>query len=240
MKCNTNLKYVNLWLEHLCASGAIENYKSLMIKAILWDNDGVLVDTEHLYFLATQQILASVGVTLTQEMYIDLLLIQGKGAWHLAEAKGITPADIIELRNRRNTQYIKLLSSQAKVIDGVEDVLNTLYGKYLMGVVTSSRREHFEIIHRSTGLMKYFAFALTGEDYSKFKPDPEPYLVAVQKTGFEKEDCIAVEDSERGLASATAAGLKCIVVPNRLTRSCKFLKAHKVLDSVRAIPVELV
>lgn len=183
-----------------------------MIKAILWDNDGVLVDTEHLYFLVTQQILATVGVTLTQEMYIDLFLIQGKGAWNLAEAKGITPVHIIELRNQRNAEYIKLLCSQARIIEGVEDVLNTLYGKYLMGVVTSSRREHFELIHRSTGLMKYFAFALTGEDYSKFKPDPEPYLIAVQKTGFEKEECIAIEDSERGLASATAAGLKCIIV----------------------------
>jgi HAD superfamily hydrolase (TIGR01509 family) len=211
-----------------------------MIKAILWDNDGVLVDTEHLYFLVTQQILATVGVTLTQEMYIDLFLIQGKGAWNLAEEKGITPAHIVELRNQRNAEYLKLLSSQARIIDGVEDVLNTLYGKYLMGVVTSSRLVHFELIHRSTGLMKYFAFALTGEDYGKFKPDPEPYLVAVQKTGFEKEECIAIEDSERGLASATAAGLKCIIIPNRLTQSGKFLSAHKVLDSIRALPAELV
>jgi beta-phosphoglucomutase-like phosphatase (HAD superfamily) len=86
-----------------------------MIKAILWDNDGVLVDTEHLYFLATKNILASVDVTLTEEMYIDLLLVQGKGAWHLAEAKGITPAKIVELRNERNAQYIKLLKSQARL-----------------------------------------------------------------------------------------------------------------------------
>ncbi len=210
-----------------------------MIKAILWDNDGVLVDTEHLYFLATQQILASVGITLSQEMYVDLLLVQGRGAWHLAEAKRISPEDVIQLRNQRDAQYLKLLSSQAKVIDGVEEVLNVLYGKYLMGVVTSSQRAHFDLVHHNTGLMKYFAFVLTCEEYSKFKPDPEPYLAAVQRTGFKKEECVAVEDSERGLASATAAGLKCIIIPNRLTRSGLFLGAHKVLGNIRALPAEL-
>ena len=56
-------------------------------KAILWDNDGVLVDTEQLYFEATQQILQSVGIELTKEQYIELFLVQGKGAWHLAEER---------------------------------------------------------------------------------------------------------------------------------------------------------
>jgi HAD superfamily hydrolase (TIGR01509 family) len=210
-----------------------------MIKAILWDNDGVLVDTEHLYFLATQQVLASVGITLTQEMYVDLLLVQGRGAWHLAEAKGMSPMDVDQLRNQRNALYLKLVTTQAKVIDGVEEVLSTLYGRYMMGVVTSSKREHFESVHRNTGLIKYFAFVLTGEDYSRFKPDPEPYLMAIRKTGLEKKECIAVEDSERGLTSATAAGLKCIVIPNGLTRSGTFPGAYKVLESIRALLTEL-
>jgi len=184
-------------------------------------------------------VLASAGITLTQEMYLELLLIQGRGAWHLAEAKGLAPADIAGLRNQRDERYLELLGSQAKVMDGVEDVLNILYGKYLMGVVTSSHREHFEFVHRRTGLVKYFAFVLACEDYSKFKPDQEPYLAAVQKTGFETKECIAVEDSERGLTSAAAAGLKCIIVPNKLTRSGKFLKAYKVLENIRNLPTEL-
>ena len=210
-----------------------------MIKAILWDNDGVLVDTEVIYFLATQEVLATAGITLTEKMYIELLLIQGRGAWHLAEAKGLTPADIAGLRIQRDERYLELLDSQAKVIDGVEDVLNILYGRYLMGVVTSSHREHFEFVHRRTGLVKYFAFTLACEDYSKFKPDPEPYVAAMRKTGFKKEECIAVEDSERGLTSAAAAGLKCIIVPNKLTQSGKFLKAYKVLKTIWELPAEL-
>ncbi|HUI30167.1 MAG TPA: HAD family phosphatase [Candidatus Acidoferrales bacterium] len=210
-----------------------------MIKAILWDNDGVLVDTEYLYFTATQQLLASEGITLTEEMYVDLLLVQGRSAWHLAEAKGMSPAEVSQLRDQRNALYLKLVTTEARVIDGVEEVLSVLHGRYLMGVVTSSRREHFEAVHSKTGLMKYFTFVLTGDDYSKFKPDPEPYLLAVQKTGFKPEECIAVEDSERGLTAATDAGLKCIVIPRGLTRFGKFQGAYKILKSIRELPAEI-
>lgn len=63
-----------------------------MIKAILWDNDGVLVDTERLYFRATKEILATVGVELSQEMYSDLFLAQAKGARHLAEDSKVAPS----------------------------------------------------------------------------------------------------------------------------------------------------
>src|SRR6202035_5393847 len=76
-----------------------------MIKAIFWDNDGVLVETEHLYFQATQQVLASIGIELTQDQYIDLFLVQGKGAWHLAEEHGIAPGGIERLRRERNARY---------------------------------------------------------------------------------------------------------------------------------------
>jgi HAD superfamily hydrolase (TIGR01509 family) len=207
-----------------------------MIKAIFWDNDGVLVDTEHLFFLATRQILATVGITLTQEMYIDLLLVKGQGVWHLAAANGITPDDAAKLRTERDALYLELLNKESRVIDGVAEVLSYLSDKYLMGVVTSSRRIHFDAIHRSSGLLKYFNFVLTGEDYTKFKPDPEPYLLSIERSGFMKEQCIAVEDSERGLASATAAGIKCIIIPSTLTRSCKFVGAYKVLDNIRALP----
>src|SRR5438477_6566993 len=73
-----------------------------MFKAILWDNDGVLVETEHLYFQATQQVLGSVGIELSQEQYIELFLVQGRGAWHLAEEHGVAPSDIDRLRQERN------------------------------------------------------------------------------------------------------------------------------------------
>jgi beta-phosphoglucomutase-like phosphatase (HAD superfamily) len=122
-----------------------------VIEAILWDNDGVLVDTEHLYFQATQRVLASVGVTLTEEQYIDCFLVEGHGAWHLVEARGVGDAEIARLRDQRNEIYGRLLSQGPRVIPGIVETLDALRGRYVMGVVTSSRKDHFDLIHEHTG-----------------------------------------------------------------------------------------
>lgn len=205
------------------------------IKAIFWDNDGVLVNTEHIYFEATQRILATIGIPLTPDQYLELFLVQGKGAWHLAEEKGFTAREIEALRSQRNTLYGQLLAEAPLVIDGVDRVLGSLHGRYVMGVVTSCRKDHFDVIHRNTGLLKYFDFVLTGEDYKHVKPDPEPYLKAVEKSGCGPEACLAVEDSLRGLTAAKAAGIKCIVVPTPLTRASNFDAADRVLENLHEI-----
>jgi len=87
-----------------------------MIKAIFWDNDGVLVDTERLYFRATQQVLATVGIPLTTAQYIDLFLVQGTGAWHLAAEHGLSPSAIEQLRHERNTLYSTLLGQEPLLV----------------------------------------------------------------------------------------------------------------------------
>jgi HAD superfamily hydrolase (TIGR01509 family) len=206
-----------------------------MTKAIFWDNDGVLVETEHLYFQATQQVLASVGIPLTQEQYLELFLVQGRGAWHLAEEHGIGPGDIDHLRNERNALYGDLLAQATRLTPDIVRVLDALHGKYVMGVVTSSRKDHFDLIHRTTGLLKYFEFVLTASDFSRVKPDPEPYLRAVDRSGVGPAACVAIEDSERGLESAMRAGISCIVVPTALTQGGNFAGARRILGSIGEI-----
>src|SRR5262249_41012478 len=109
----------------------------------------------------------------------------------------------------------------------------------VMGVVTSSRRDHFDLIHERTGLLQYFDFVLTAGDYPRTKPHPDPYLAAVERSGVEAGACMAIEDSERGLEAATQAGVRCIVVPTALTCCGRFEQAHLVLQSVREIPEAL-
>jgi HAD superfamily hydrolase (TIGR01509 family) len=200
-----------------------------MPKAIFWDNDGVLVDTEELYFKATQKVLADVGIALTEDDYIDLFLIQGRGAFHLAEERGMTARDVERLRADRNALYGRWLSDAPRIMDDVPRVLDALHGRYVMGVVTSSRRDHFDVTHAQTGLLKYFDFVLTAADFQRVKPDPEPYLRAVAETGFAPADCLAIEDSARGLEAARRAGVPCLVVPTPLTCRCDFPGAERVL-----------
>jgi beta-phosphoglucomutase-like phosphatase (HAD superfamily) len=71
------------------------------------------------------------------------------------------------------------------------------------------------------------------------KPHPEPYLLAVKRSGFRKEECLVIEDSERGLMAAKAAGLRCIVVPSEFTRGSSFAGAYKVLENLREPLAEL-
>lgn len=207
-----------------------------MITAVFWDNDGVLVDTERLYFKATQEIMAAAGVPLSEADYLEYFLRQDRGAWHLLAERGTSPEEIVRLRQARNDRYSALLRDQACAIDGAAETLRQLHGKYLMGVVTSSRRDHFDLIHERCDLLKYFDFVLTAADFPRVKPNPDPYLMAIDRSGRPPDECIAVEDSERGLQSATAAGIRCIVIPTPMTRGCSFSGAYRVIDRIDQIP----
>jgi HAD superfamily hydrolase (TIGR01509 family) len=210
-----------------------------MTKAILWDNDGVLVDTERFYFDATRQVMRSIGIDLTPELYRALFLLEGKGAWHLAEERGVDPDQILKLKLERDRLYTGAVRENGVVIDGVEEVLAALHGKYVMGIVTSAQKSHFHLIHESTGLLRYIDFVVTAGGYTRFKPDAEPYSLAVEKSGCGRDDCVAIEDSARGLASAVAAGVRCLVIPTELTRGSGFAGAAGVLNTVRDVPRSL-
>jgi HAD superfamily hydrolase (TIGR01509 family) len=148
-------------------------------------------------------------------------------------------AEIARLREQRNEIYGRLLSQGPRVIPGIVETLDALRGRYVMGVVTSSRKDHFDLIHEHTGLLQYFDFVLTASDYPRVKPYPDPYLAAVERSGVGANACIAIEDSERGLEAATLAGVRCMVVPTALTRGGRFAKAQRVLASVSEIPAAL-
>ena len=208
-----------------------------MLKGILWDNDGVLVDTERLFFMASRQVLAEAGIALTEEKFIEISLVRGESVFQLAEDRGA--AAVEQLRDERNALYSDLLSREPLMIDGVGEVLEALHGRYAMGIVTSSRPDHFAIIHKRSGLLPYFQFVLTLDDYSESKPHPEPYLRAVACSGFSREECLVIEDSERGLASAIGAGIRCIVIPSHFTRGSNFEGAYRVLNGIRELPEAL-
>ncbi len=207
-----------------------------MVEAILWDNDGVLVDTEGLFFAATRDVLARAQVVLTREVYLDFAMGSGRSVFELAKARGWTPDDIAAARRERDAAYAALLRSRPSLaIDGIAETLQALHGRARMAVVTSTSREHFELAHRRTGMRRFFEVVVAHEDYAQAKPHPEPYLTALRRLGLHPGRCVAIEDSERGLTAATRAGLRCIVIPNELTRGCAFSGASAVLADSRAL-----
>ena len=208
-----------------------------MIKAIFWDNDGVLVDTEGIFFRANKETLAQAGVTLRWEQFEEISLTRGGSVLTLAEKPG-TEA-FYNLRRIRDARYADLLTREPLVIDGVREVLESLRAKTIHGIVTSSGHEHFEIIHRRSGLLPYFQFVLTMKDCAHFKPHPEPYQKALALCGCAPEECLVIEDSPRGLASAVCAGIRAIVIPSQFTRGSAFPGAWRILKSVKELPAAL-
>lgn len=210
-----------------------------MLRAILWDNDGVLVDTEQLFYEANRELFLPLGLELTPQHFFDWYLADNCGAWHLL-APRLSEARAEELRAGRNVRYAaRLRSEHIPAVAGVAAVLAALTPRLRMGVVTSANREHFEIIHQRLDLLQYFEFVLTHESYTHSKPSPEPYLLGLRRMGVRADQALVIEDSPRGLQAATAAGIRCIILRNALTRQHDFPGAWRVVDSMAQVRAEV-
>jgi HAD superfamily hydrolase (TIGR01509 family) len=207
-----------------------------VIEALLWDNDGVLVDTEHLYFEATRDALAKVEIELDLDLYADWSLRQGRSCFDLARERGVPEARIAVVRDERDAAYHARLEAGVALMDGVLETLSALYGVIPMALVTTTRHAHFDAIHAPHGTHRFFEFVHAYGDYPRTKPHPDPYLTAARRIGLAPEACLAIEDSERGLAAAHAAGMPCLVIPHALTAHGDFTTAARRLDHVREVP----
>jgi HAD superfamily hydrolase (TIGR01509 family) len=209
-----------------------------MKKFILWDNDGVLVDTEYWYFKATQRALAELNFTLERNAYLQRM-VHGESSWDLAIAAGIERDVALAKRQQRDVYYQEYLEREDIEIPGVEPVLKDLAKNHRMAIVTTSRRADFDLIHRHRNIVNYMEFVLAREDYAKSKPDSEPYRTGLQRFGASAEHCLVVEDSQRGLQSALAAGIDCAIVHNHFTASHDFSGARYTLNSIAELPALL-
>ena len=191
---------------------------------ILLDHDGVLVDTEPLYYRATRECLADLGVDIDLAEYLRLM-VDGASAWERARPLGATDADIERGRERRNALYRELLVSEPIEIEGVEEALAELGRRYRLAIVTTALPEDFAVIHRDRRIVPLVDFVLTREAYARSKPHPDPYLTALARFGIGPRNALAVEDSERGLRAAVAAGLDCAAVHHPFTAGQDFSRA---------------
>lgn len=202
-----------------------------MKKYILFDHDGVLVDTEPWYYRAGERALAEIGLTLDREQYLENMG-HGAGTWAPAKAAGVDDDTIERLRGVRNGYYQEYLRTEDIEIDGVVDVLAELSRYVRMAIVTTSKREDFELIHRDRHIRQFMDFVLDREDYTRAKPDPEPYATALARFGASRDEALVVEDSSRGLRSAVAAGIDCAVVHNDFTTSQDFSQARYRIETL--------
>jgi HAD superfamily hydrolase (TIGR01509 family) len=184
-----------------------------MITHLLFDHDGVLVDTENWYFEATREALARLDVIMTFDDYKQHL-VDGTSNWVGVARKGATEANIDAARAWRDDRYQYYLQREYIDIPGVAEVLDELDQRFQMAVITTSKRRDFELIHRDRTLLDSMAFVLCREDYDQAKPHAEPYETGLRRFGIGPDNAVVIEDSRRGLAAAEAAGIYTIKVDN--------------------------
>ena len=205
-----------------------------MKRFILFDNDGVLVETEPWYYKANVEILKTMGLSIDEERYREIM-INGQSAFLLAEEAGFDADTVEAARAERNRLYQHYIRTEDIAIEGVHEVLEGLKKKYRMGVVTSARREDFELIHAGRGIMDAMEFVLCSGEYPRAKPSPDPYLKGLDLFGGRKEEAVVVEDSQRGLRSAVSAGIDCVIVHNRFTAQHDFSGATHRISTLREL-----
>ena len=202
-----------------------------MKQYILFDHDGVLVDTEKFYYKATQICLGEIGILLSQDVYLNYQS-RGESLWNIARLNEISNSEILTAKEKRDKMYKEFITTEDIEIPGVSDALQRLSSTFRLCIVTTSKKSDFMAIHRSRDLVKHFVFMLTIEDYNKPKPHPDPYKTALTRFSCKASDALVIEDSSRGLKSALAANIDCIIIKNSFTLRQDFTGAMKCLENL--------
>lgn len=209
-----------------------------MKSSILWDHDGVLMETEPWYFEATRLTIREFGVALNCASYLQDMA-DGRSAWERARALGVSETDIDAAKRSRNRLYQQFLREKDIEIPGVREVLEALAPRFDMAIVTTAKKADFDLIHRDRDIVSYMRFVLVKGDYARSKPAPDPYLTALERFGAKASEAVVIEDSERGLRAAVAAGIDCVVVANSFVVGQDFSAATHRVDSIREVPALL-
>lgn len=202
------------------------------VKAVLFDHDGTLVDSEPAHFKMWQDVLRPYDVTLTEQDYRD-------------NHAGIpTTQNAITLVNRHNLKVAPQALADAKdsatkdyldrrafpLMPGAMDAIVLLHRKgFRLAIVTGAGRSGVTATLRDYALSAYFDAVVSGDEVPHSKPAPDCYLLAADRLDLKPGECVAVEDTEHGVAAATAAGMRCAAVPSAMTRHHDFTRASHIL-----------
>ena len=211
-----------------------------MIKALVFDFDGLIVDTEMSSYQTWQEIYAEHDCQLPFSTWA--ICIGGSPQLfdpceYLEQQIG-RPVLREEIRLRRRQQHIRMVEAQP-VLPGVEDYL--LSAKRLglkIGVASSSRHEWVDTHLTRLGLIDYFDSIKCFDDVKRTKPDPELYLAVLDALGVHGQQAIALEDSPNGVIAAQQAGIFCVAVPNPVTSQLSLLHADLCLSSLTEVSLE--
>ena len=210
------------------------------IKAIIFDFDGLILDTEIPMFQAWQEILQSHGLSLSMREWARFLGASTDPIEpYLALEEHLqTPIDRQALHSKRVKREAELLLSQ-EVLPGVEPLILEAKSRGIRLAVASSSDREWVTKHLSRlNLIQHFDVLKCAEDVTQTKPYPDLYNAALEALGLRPDEVIALEDSINGVKAAKTAGIFCVAIPNRITKHVQIDQADAVLDSLSGISLD--
>lgn len=212
------------------------------LRAVIFDFDGVIVDSEPLHYGSLREALRPEGIHLDEDEYRKTYLAyDDRGAIRLAlERHGVRwDGERVESIARRKARDFERLLPGVPFFAGARELVEALAAEMAVGIASGALRSEIEGILRAGGLLGAFATIVGADDVQRGKPDPEPYLTAMQRLRHRAPDlqpaeCLVFEDSVPGILAARAAGMTVIGVTNSYPAT-KLAAAHHVVDSLAGL-----
>ncbi len=218
-----------------------------MLKAIIFDCDGVIADTEPLHFATFQKVLAEEGIPLTREDYFDrYLALDDRGCFtraHADNSKDISSDKLSELIRRKASFVEVVMRESLELFPGVALFIRQAARKYPLAIASGALRHELELILHHGRLKDYFQVVVSAEDVTRGKPHPEPFLKALalinsaRADAIEPRHCLVIEDSIHGVKAAHEAGMLCLAVTNSYSKYA-LSQAEWVVESFEDLTID--
>ncbi len=185
-----------------------------MIEAVVFDLDGVLLDSEQVWDEVREQLTRERGGSWHESAQRDMMgMSSPEWSRYMHDVLGLPepPEEISAEVVRRLEQWYR---NQLPLLDGARDAVERLAARWPLGLASSSNREIIDLVLEVSGLARFFRATVSSEEVARGKPTPDVYLEAARQLKVGPESCAAVEDSNNGIRSAKAAGMRVIAIPN--------------------------
>jgi len=207
--------------------------------AVVFDLDGVLLDSEALQYKAYSEVLGRFGITVSIEDYAAHWIAAGRGPEYAVRTYGLQMHPD-ELRALKHSVYHDILRREAVLMPGAVDALHRLQPHFPLALATNSNRQDVSFVVDHFDLRRFFTALVAREDYEHAKPYPDAFVTAAARVGIAPADCVVIEDAYRGIVAARRAGAVVVAIPNRFTRGGDFSLAALVLPNLDALNADIV